>query len=60
MPISNYLSSRANYYCRPSLKNHGVDDEVDKMFDLGVEMMSLPLQEKIKYDEGAETGISAG
>ncbi|EIM87631.1 Clavaminate synthase-like protein [Stereum hirsutum FP-91666 SS1] len=42
------------------LKNHGVDEEVNKMFDMGVEMMDLPLEEKIKYDKGAETGVSAG
>lgn len=50
----------ANLFSSYSLKNHGVDEEVNKMFDMGVEMMDLPLEEKIKYDKGAETGVSAG
>lgn len=30
------------------------------MFDMGVEMMDLPFEEKTKYDQGAETGLSFG
>lgn len=37
-----------SYY---SLKNHGADKEVDAMFDLGEEVMRLPLEEKKKYEE---------
>ena len=32
-----------------SLKNHGTENEVDGMFDLGAEMMDLPLEEKMKW-----------
>ncbi|KAI0828139.1 hypothetical protein BC628DRAFT_1429535 [Trametes gibbosa] len=41
------------------MKNHGVDAEVDKMFDMGAETMQLPLHEKMKYEQGDE-GISFG
>ncbi|VDC01153.1 unnamed protein product [Peniophora sp. CBMAI 1063] len=37
------------------LKNHGADEEVDGMFDMGAETMALPLEEKKKFaqvDEG--------
>lgn len=42
--------------CSPesSLKNHGVDKEVDDMFDMGAETMALPLQEKMKFEQGDE------
>lgn len=36
-----------------SLKNHNLDDEVIKMFDVGAETMNLPLEEKKKYDHSA-------
>ncbi|KAJ7452624.1 hypothetical protein FB451DRAFT_1409314 [Mycena latifolia] len=41
------------------LKNHGVEDEVDRMFDMTAETMALPLKEKMKYDIGTE-GMSFG
>ncbi|KAJ3561262.1 hypothetical protein NP233_g10301 [Leucocoprinus birnbaumii] len=41
------------------LKNHGVEIEVKEMFDLGVETMALPFDEKMKYDQGND-GNSAG
>ena len=47
------------YYRADSLKNHGADREVDDMFEMGVETMALPLEEKLKYDQG-DSGRSAG
>jgi len=41
------------------LKNHGVNDEVDQMFSMGEETMSLPLSEKMAFEQGDE-GISFG
>ncbi|KAJ7452216.1 Clavaminate synthase-like protein [Mycena latifolia] len=41
------------------LKNHGVDEEVDKMFDMAAETMALSLEEKMEYDMGHE-GMSFG
>ncbi|KAI0751908.1 Clavaminate synthase-like protein [Daedaleopsis nitida] len=41
------------------LKNHGVDEEVDGMFEMGAETMRLPLEEKMKYEQGDE-GSSFG
>ncbi|KAL1938601.1 hypothetical protein VTO73DRAFT_11416 [Trametes versicolor] len=41
------------------LKNHGVDDEVDAMFDMGRETLALPLEEKMKYEQG-DQGFSFG
>ena len=35
-----------------SLKNHGAEQEVDGMFDMGSEVMDLPLEEKMKFEEG--------
>ena len=35
-----------------SLKNHGVEQEVEDMFDMGAEVMDLPLEEKMKFEEG--------
>ncbi|KIJ42554.1 hypothetical protein M422DRAFT_170941 [Sphaerobolus stellatus SS14] len=34
------------------LKNHGTENEVDAMFDLGAKVMSLPLDEKMKFSQG--------
>ena len=42
-----------------SLKNHGVEEEVDGMFDMGAETMDLPLEEKLKYEQG-DLGHSFG
>ncbi|THH21407.1 hypothetical protein EW146_g128 [Bondarzewia mesenterica] len=41
------------------LKNHGVDEEVNEMFDMGAETMELPFEEKTKYEQGDE-GMSFG
>lgn len=46
-------------HCLCSLKNHGADDDVDRMFEMGVETMKLPLDEKLKYEQGDE-GVSFG
>ncbi|KAF5343657.1 hypothetical protein D9758_014697 [Tetrapyrgos nigripes] len=41
------------------LKNHGADDEVNGMFDMGAETMALPIEEKMKFEQG-DAGISFG
>ncbi|KAI8990676.1 Clavaminate synthase-like protein [Trametes punicea] len=41
------------------LSNHGVDREVDAMFDLGADTLALPLSEKMKYEQG-DNGDSFG
>ncbi|PIL36349.1 hypothetical protein GSI_00037 [Ganoderma sinense ZZ0214-1] len=41
------------------LKNHGVDDEVAEMFDMGRETIALPLEEKLKFEQG-DQGVSFG
>ena len=41
------------------MKNHGADDAVNAMFDMGTEMMALPLEEKMKYEQG-DDGYSFG
>ncbi|TFK67499.1 Clavaminate synthase-like protein [Pluteus cervinus] len=41
------------------LKNHGADEEVNGMFDMGEETMSLPLEEKMKFEQG-DSGRSFG
>lgn len=42
-----------------SLKNHGADEEVHEMFEMGRETMDLPLEEKMKFEQG-DSGLSAG
>jgi hypothetical protein len=42
-----------------SLKNHGVDDEVTAMFEMGKQTMDLPLEEKMKFEQG-DSGMSHG
>jgi hypothetical protein len=42
-----------------SLKNHGAEKEVDDMFDMGAETMQLPLNEKMKFEQG-DGGSSFG
>lgn len=42
-----------------SMRNHGVEWEVDAMFDLGSETLALPLSEKMKYEQG-DNGDSFG
>ncbi|KII93105.1 hypothetical protein PLICRDRAFT_151562 [Plicaturopsis crispa FD-325 SS-3] len=41
------------------LKNHGADQEVSDMYDMGKETMALPLDEKNKFEQGKE-GMSFG
>ncbi|KAF9033917.1 Clavaminate synthase-like protein [Hymenopellis radicata] len=41
------------------LKNHGVDDEVSEMFEMGRETIALPLEEKLKFEQG-DDGTSFG
>ncbi|KAI0751881.1 Clavaminate synthase-like protein [Daedaleopsis nitida] len=41
------------------LKNHCVDNDVDMMFDMGKEIMALPLEEKLKFEQGSQ-GFSFG
>ena len=45
--------------CIVSLSNHGVDREVDAMFDVGTETLALPMSEKMKYEQG-DDGMSFG
>lgn len=40
-----------------SLKNHGADVEVDRVFEATAEIMALPLEEKMKFVRG--DGIKA-
>ncbi|KAI0058454.1 Clavaminate synthase-like protein [Artomyces pyxidatus] len=41
------------------LKNHGAEAEVNAMFDLSREAMALPLDEKMKFEQG-DDGVSFG
>ncbi|KAI0959046.1 hypothetical protein AcW1_003993 [Taiwanofungus camphoratus] len=41
------------------LKNHGADTEVEEMFEMGAETMRLPMEEKMKYEQG-DDGMSFG
>ncbi|KAJ7485748.1 hypothetical protein FB451DRAFT_64354 [Mycena latifolia] len=41
------------------LKNHGVDEQVHAMFDMAAETMALPMEEKMKYEQG-DDGMSFG
>ncbi|KAK0218517.1 hypothetical protein EDD85DRAFT_924174 [Armillaria nabsnona] len=44
------------------LKNHGIEEEASRMFEMGEEMMRLPLKEKMKYerdDDGRSFGYKA-
>ncbi|PCH41798.1 Clavaminate synthase-like protein [Wolfiporia cocos MD-104 SS10] len=41
------------------LKNHGAEDEVQGMFEMGAETMALPFEEKMKFEQGDE-GMSHG
>ena len=42
-----------------SLKSHGVEYEVEEMFDMGKETLDLPLEEKVKFEQGND-GFSFG
>lgn len=41
------------------LKNHGADQEVSNMFDMGAETMALPFEERMKFEQG-DSGQSFG
>ena len=41
------------------MKNHGVDFEVNGMFEMGAETLDLPLEEKMRYEQG-DNGDSFG
>ncbi|KAJ3877712.1 hypothetical protein F5051DRAFT_490717 [Lentinula edodes] len=41
------------------LKNHGAEEFVEDMFDMGAETMDLPMEEKMKYEQG-DGGSSFG
>ncbi|KAJ7613200.1 hypothetical protein FB45DRAFT_939128 [Roridomyces roridus] len=41
------------------LKNHGIDEEVNGMFDMASETMALPMEKKMKYEQG-DDGVSFG
>ncbi|KAG2140990.1 hypothetical protein DEU56DRAFT_734600 [Suillus clintonianus] len=41
------------------LKNHGADQDVSDMFDMGAETMALPLEERMKFEQG-DKGQSFG
>ncbi|KAI0763141.1 Clavaminate synthase-like protein [Irpex lacteus] len=34
------------------LKNHGTSDEAERMFEIGASTMEIPLEEKMKYEQG--------
>jgi len=38
------------------LSNHGADQEVNDMFEMGAETMALPLEELMKFEQGDEGG----
>ena len=42
-----------------SLKNHGAEREVDEMFEMGAETMRLPMEEKMRFEQG-DDGLSFG
>ncbi|KAI9059090.1 Clavaminate synthase-like protein [Trametes sanguinea] len=41
------------------LKNHGADEAVDRMFEMGAETMDLPYEEKMRFEQG-DSGFSFG
>ncbi|CDO69473.1 hypothetical protein BN946_scf184817.g33 [Trametes cinnabarina] len=41
------------------LKHHGVDEEVKAMFDMGRSTLALPLEEKLRFEQG-DQGFSFG
>ena len=36
------------------MKNHDADREIDGMFEMGAETMSLPMNEKMKFEQGID------
>lgn len=56
----SFVRKRVRGSCAPgSLKNHGAEQEVSNMFEMGAETMRMPLDEKMKYEQGDE-GMSFG
>lgn len=41
------------------MKNHGADELAAEMFEMGAETMALPLEEKMKFEQG-DDGRSFG
>ena len=41
------------------MKNHGAEHEVDEMFETGAETMRLPMEEKMRFEQG-DDGLSFG
>ncbi|KAF9523080.1 hypothetical protein CPB83DRAFT_776057 [Crepidotus variabilis] len=41
------------------LKNHGAEEHATKMFAMGADVMALPLEEKMRYEQG-DDGVSFG
>jgi len=41
------------------LKNHGLEDKASEIFDMGADTMALPLEEKMKFEQG-DSGMSHG
>ena len=56
-PTSIAHDSWLNVIC--SLKNHGANELVDEMFNMGAETMELPLEEKMQFEQG-DSGSSFG
>ena len=59
---SNDISTFRTSYLKTfpsSLKNHGADEEVDGMFDMGADATAIPMEEKMKFEQG-DTGFSFG
>lgn len=59
--VSRFIVCSSNAFTpsNDSLKNHGADELVDEMFSLGAEVMALPMEEKLKYEQG-DDGMSFG
>ena len=52
--VSNIVRTRVilGHLSSLSLKNHGVDEEANEMFNMGAETMALPTEEKKKFEQG--------
>lgn len=57
--ICTYLPPKKVTLIPFSMKNHGIDSEVDRMFNMGKATMNLPLEEKMQYEQG-DSGMSHG
>ena len=55
-PCGSQIDVQMTHPTIRSLKNHGMDADVEAMFDMGREAMALPLEEKMKYELGDEGG----